>query len=104
MPSRPVGSCDIPNCDEHYACRLRAKGLQVSPRAEGTKTQNWRPTKSEPPAYNKTIIYDERPGGYKMPILKPDGSVIRQKEWDEKKHQFESTIRKVRSGAASQGD
>jgi hypothetical protein len=84
---------------------MRNKGLQVSPRVMATTTQNWRPTRSEPPAYNKTIMYDERPGGTKMPILKADGSVIRQKEWDENRHTFESTIRRNRTeGASSQGD
>lgn len=101
MPDRPVGSCTEPDCTEHYACRLRNKGLQVSPRAQGTRTQNWRPTPSVPPSRNKQIMYDERPDGSKMPILKPDGSVVRQREWDEKRHQYESTIRKLRSGATS---
>ena len=99
MATRPVGSCDIPNCDEHYACRLRGKGLQVSPRAETTKTQNWRPTPSIPPARNKQIIYDERPGGYKMPVLNPDGSVVRQREYDARKHEITSTIRRIRNTA-----
>lgn len=103
MATRPVGSCE-PGCEEHYACRLRGKGLHVSPRAESTRTQNWRPTKSEPPAYNKTIMYDERPGGYKMPILKPDGGVIRQREWDQKRHQYEANIRRIRNSSTAQGD
>lgn len=98
MATRPVGSCDTPDCG-HYACTLRAKGLQVSPRAETTKTQNWRPTKSVPPSRNAQIIYDERPGGYKMPLLKADGSVVRQREYDERKSEITSTIRRIRNTA-----
>lgn len=99
MASRPVGSCDVPDCDEHYACRLRGKGLQVSPRAESTKTQNWRPTKSEPPSRNKQIIYQDRPGGTKMPVLKADGTVLRQREYDEKRHVIDANIRRIRNTA-----
>lgn len=99
MATRPVGSCNVPDCDEHYACRLRSKGLQVSPRAESTKTQNWRPTKSVPPARNREIIYQDRPGGTKMPVLKADGSVLRRREFDEKRHQIESNIRRIRTTA-----
>jgi hypothetical protein len=95
MASRPL--CTDDNCDAHYACRLRAKGLQVSPRAQSTKTLNWKPTPSVPPSINKTIIYDERPGGYKMPVLKPDGDVLRWKEYTEKRHKVESHLRHAHS-------
>lgn len=100
MGTRPFGSCD-PGCDVHYGCRLRNKGLQVSPRAQMTKTQNWRPTPSVPPSYNKQIVYDERPGGTKVPVLKADGSVLRRKEFDEKRHTITDTMRRIRT---SQGD
>ena len=95
MASRPL--CDIPGCDECYACKLRNKGLQVSPRVEATRTQNWRPTPTTPPSVNKQIMYDERPGGYKMPILRPDGDVLRWKEYTEKRHQVESHLRQAHS-------
>lgn len=95
MPSQPL--CQIPDCTDHYGCRLRNKGLQVSPRAQMTRTQNWRPTPSKPPSINKQIIYDERPGGGKMPVLKADGSVLRHKEYTENKHKVESTIRNLRT-------
>jgi hypothetical protein len=50
-----------------------------------------------PPSINKTIIYDERPGGYKMPVLKPDGDVLRWKEYTEKRHKVESHLRHAHS-------
>jgi hypothetical protein len=81
----------------HYACRLRAKGLRVSPKLESTRTQNWRPTPTQPSSYNRTIMYDERPGGTKMPLLDSDGVVIRQKRWDENRASFENTMRRNRN-------
>ena len=96
MASRPL--CE-PGCTnaEHYSCMLRSKGLQVSPRAQMTRTQNWRPTPSIPPSYNKQIMYDERPGGIKMPILKPDGTPVRRRYYDENKHQITNTLRTNRA-------
>lgn len=91
--TQPV--CDVEQCSDesHYACRLRSKGLQVSPRAQMTRSQNWRPTKSEPPAFNRQIMYVDRPGGTKMPILKPDGTPLRRKEFGEKRHTVERILR-----------
>jgi hypothetical protein len=65
-----------------------------------TKTQNWRPNtqRTVPSSYNKQIMYDERPGGIKMPILKADGTVLRRYEFDEKRHQIDATRRRIRSG------
>ncbi len=97
MPSRPVGSCTTIDCVEHYACRLRAKGTQVSPRAQTTRTQNWRPTPFTPPSYNKQIMYDERPGGIKMPILNADGSLVRRKQFDEHKTDIVNNLRRIRT-------
>lgn len=57
------------------------------------------PTKVVPPAFNKQIMYDERPDGSKMPILKPNGDVVRRKEWGERRSEIESTIRRIRNTA-----
>jgi len=46
-------------------------------------------------------MYDERPGGIKMPLLKSDGTIVRQKEWNENRAKFESQLRRTRT---SQGD
>jgi hypothetical protein len=101
VAERAFGSCTTPDCDEHYACRLRGKGLQVSPRATPSKTLNWKPTPAAPPTRNKQIMYDERPGGTKMPFLNADGSVLRQKQYDEHKHQIEANIRRIRNTPAT---
>jgi hypothetical protein len=51
---------------------------------------------------NKTIMYDERPGGYKMPILKADGDVLRWKEYTEKRHKVESHLRQAHSAVTKE--
>jgi hypothetical protein len=89
--------CQIPECMEHYGCRLRKKGIQLSPRATPTATQNWRPTPSEPPSLNAQIIYDERPGGVKMPLMNPDGTLVRHKQWRENRKTIEANIRRIRA-------
>jgi hypothetical protein len=94
-----IPKCDIEGCQEHYGCRLRNKGIQLSPKAQMSRMHNYRPAKKEPPAYNKTIIYEDRPGGTKMPLLNTDGSPVRQKQYDENKRQITSTIRATRNGA-----
>ena len=87
-----IRDCE-PGCVEHYACRLRGKGLQVSPRATPTKTLNWRPTPFEPPSINAKIIYDERPDGSKMPLMNPDKTVVRHKQYREHEHKIEAICR-----------
>jgi len=59
------------------------------------------PTKVEPPVRNKEIMYDERPGGFKLPILKPNGDVLRRKEYEEKRPAITSTIRRIRNTATN---
>mgnify|MGYP001177775805 CR=1 FL=1 len=76
---------------------MRDKGLQVSPRATPTQAHNMKPTPGKPPAYNREIIYNERPGGIKMPLLNADGSVVRRRQFDREKHKITSTIRRIRT-------
>ena len=71
----------------------------VSPRAEMTKTQNWRPTPFMDPVRNREIIREERPGGISMPLLNPDLTPIRRKQYDEQHHQITSTLRSIRGAA-----
>lgn len=93
--------CDIAGCTEHYGCRLRNKGIQLSPTATASRTLNMVPTKVVPPAFNKQIMYDERPDGSKMPILKPNGDVLRRKEYGEKRAQIEANRKRIRQSNPS---
>lgn len=87
--------CDIPNCEEHYGCRLRNKGIQVSPIATPTR-HNRRKDRVEPPSYNKGILYDERPNGTKMPVLNADLSPVRMKQAGEQRHKINDHLRASR--------
>jgi len=77
--------CHITGCQEHYGCRLRNKGIQLSPAATMSRTQNWVATPSTPSSIDGAILYDERPGGIKMPILDHDGQTIRHRQYVERR-------------------
>ena len=38
-------------------------------------------------------MYDERPGGKKMPMLKPDGNVLRRHEYERNRRKYDSIMR-----------
>ena len=42
-------------------------------------------------------MYDERPGGIKMPLIKPDGTVVRRKYYEEHRSQITRTLRHNRT-------
>lgn len=92
----PRDWCEIPDCEEHYGCRLRNKGLNISPRAQMSRTQNWKPTPSVPVKSNGDYLYDERKGGTRMPILGPDGTHLQRYDkmidpnFDKKLHRIKS--------------
>jgi hypothetical protein len=87
--------CEIPNCEEHYGCRLKSKGLQVSPSATPSR-HNGRRKQVEPPSWNKGILYDERPNGTKMPVMNNDGSPVRMKQASEQRHKINDHLRASR--------
>jgi hypothetical protein len=53
------------------------------------------------PSINKQLVYDERPDGSKMPVIKPDGTHLRMKEYLEKKSQIDATISRTRANPSS---
>jgi hypothetical protein len=42
-------------------------------------------------------MYDERPGGNRMPLVNPDGTLVRHKQWRENRKAIESSIRRIRN-------
>lgn len=86
--------CREPGCVEHYGCRLRNKGILLSPAATASRSQNMVPTQVDGPAFNREIMRDHR----NMPILKPNGDPVRRKEWGEKRHSITETLRRVKAG------
>lgn len=82
-----------PGCQEHYGCRLRDKGIQVSPQATPTR-HNRKPTKGmQPPSHWADCVYDERPDGSKMPVLNPDGTPVRHRQAQRESERIEQLKR-----------
>lgn len=72
--------CQTDDCSEHYACRLRAKGVQIGTLATPSKTKRGRLTPTAPRPDLGAVVYDERPNGTRMPILNPDGTPVRKSQ------------------------
>jgi len=70
--------------------------VQVSPSATPSR-HNRRKDRVEPPSWNKGIVYDERAGGTKMPVLNPDMSPVRMKQGAEQRHKIKDHLRKSRT-------
>lgn len=70
--------CQVPDCDEHFACRLRGKGVQIGTLATPSKPKKGRLTPTAPQTHLAEVTYDERPNGTRMPILNPDGTPVRK--------------------------
>lgn len=92
--------CNEPECTKHYGCWLRNKGIQVSPKATPNRVKNPVPSKMTPPARYGQLMYDERPGGTRVPIMNSDGTHMRGKQFDDNKRLITNNIRRVRSGNA----
>jgi hypothetical protein len=89
-----VTICHVSGCSEHYGCRLRDKGVAVAPSATPSRTQNMTPTPMTPPSHYKNVLTEDRPGGFKMPVLNPDGSPVRHKQASEQSSHFEDQRRR----------
>lgn len=94
--------CNLDDCT-HYGCMLRRKGVQLSPRiGAATATRNFKPTLDPPaPSHYRTVLTEDRPGGFKMPILNPDQSVIRHREAQHKRHEIKDRLAATRAAAAA---
>lgn len=101
MATRAVGSCMVVGCEEHYACRLRAKGLNVSPRLQMTRTLNWRPTVTPPPSHYANIAGERRPDGSFSPYFNPDGSPVRHRQAQREAGKIKDTVQRIRAEAAA---
>jgi len=62
-----------------------------------------KPTVQPVPTRNGEIVYDERPGGIKMPLLKADGTPVRRKWYQDNKSTVERTRRRIRNDPTAQG-
>lgn len=80
--------CDL-GCTEHYGCRLRLKGIQVSPSAMPERTAN-RPQpfrSAQADQYGKAQAHDERG----VPIIRNNGTAVSLKEWQSERTRVTET-------------
>lgn len=84
---------DVEGCP---TCKLRS--VQLSPAATPTKTRRFAPVGKPKgdPAWERAIVTDKRG----MPILKPDGNLIRSKEYAENRHSIEAARRQMANAPA----
>lgn len=84
---------DVDGCP---TCKLRS--VQLSPAATPTKTRKYGPVGMKGNnAWERTVVTDRRG----MPILHPDGNLIRTKEYAENRHSIEEGRRQNAQAAPS---
>ena len=92
--------CQVLGCEEHFACRLRAKGVQLSPQA----TPNRRAVRRDPgprqadPAWERGIVTEDRPGGFKMPLLEPGTRApLHVKQYGEHRRDIDAQVKRLKT-------
>lgn len=84
--------CDCPV----YGCRLRRKGLQVSPAATPNRQHHvYRPPTE--PSWEKGTVGENRPGGTRMPYLDGKGDPISVKKFANQRGHLTELLKKVRT-------
>lgn len=84
-----------PDC---YGCRLRHKGVLVSPAATPTRRNKVPPARANP-AWENTTVGEHRPDGSFMPLLSEEGDrVIKVKEYGERRREIQ-TKRRIAKGS-----
>lgn len=92
--------CAVPGCQDHFACRLRAKGVSVSPAATPTRvsnrTQPHRPMAE--PSWEKGKAGEHRPDGSFMPYLSfDDRTEMGVHELASRRHDVEDAVHRLRN-------
>lgn len=91
--------CSIPDCADHYACRMRAKGVRVSTEATPTRVAN-RPQPYRPmaePSWEKGVAGEHRPGGTFMPYLNENREEMGVHEHASKRHEVQDAVHRLRN-------
>jgi hypothetical protein len=89
--------------DEHpcsYGCELRRKGVGIAPSATPNRTSNRKqPLRAvRESSWEKGIVYDERPGGYRMPVLEPGTrSPLHVKQYGENRQAIDEGLKRLKS-------
>lgn len=83
--------CQVPGCQQHYGCRLRSKGLHVSPRATPNRRRPEPYRRGQAGAWEKGLALDERG----VPILDEKLTPLNTKTYAEQRHRIDETFRKM---------
>lgn len=94
--------CQALDC-EHYGCKLRRKSLSVSPRVgASTQTRNWEPSYASPPSHYRKPLTTKVPGGFELPVMRMDGTMIRHREAQRDHHKIQDQLAQTQAWAAQQ--
>jgi len=74
------------------AMPTRSSGREVS-----AKTIRKLQERAQPPSWEKGIVYDERPGGVKMPLLNGDGTPVRVKQYAENRRKIDERVKRLKT-------
>jgi hypothetical protein len=87
--------CDVDGCEKHYGCQLRAKGLQVSPKATPGRVGNRKfvPRPMQTDSFRSGVTGETRRDGSFMPYIQKDGTLIRQGTMTNDRRRLESIRR-----------
>jgi len=95
MATHPRG-CDC----QAYACRLRAKGVQLDTGAATSVRKGKPDSNSRYNGWERGVVGEERPDGTFMPYLSGEGSPIRNKAVSEGKYdKAQSALKALRTSA-----
>lgn len=89
-------TCAIPGCTEHFACSLRAKGVQVSPAATPNRRNKVPPRKPDP-AWERGTAGEHRVDGSFMPYLNDKGSPLHVKEHGERRREIDERVKRLKT-------
>ena len=82
-----------------YGCQLRQKGVSVSPKATPNRRNSIPPRRVNVPG--QPIVYQDRPGGFKMPIITATGDPLRRKQYLENKHKIDDKLARIQAKPAA---
>lgn len=85
--------CQVPGCEEHYACGLREKGVAIAPSATPSRINKVPPRKADP-AWERGRVGEHRAGGTFMPYLDNDMHPMGVYEFQEKRSKVEAQRRR----------
>jgi hypothetical protein len=88
--------CEL-GCVSHYGCRIRLKGIQVSPAATPSR-RRFKPRKPVGPSWEKGRAGEVRPDGSWMPYLSPKtGRPMGVKEYADGRGHFDTQVSRLKS-------